>query len=56
MIAAIDIGTNTIRLAIADENTCKIVLRLSKIARLGKGSNGYLQEENIQKADRKSVV
>jgi exopolyphosphatase/guanosine-5'-triphosphate,3'-diphosphate pyrophosphatase len=50
MIAAIDIGTNTIRLAIADENTCKVVLRLSKIARLGKGSNGYLQEENIQKA------
>ncbi|MGC8790647.1 MAG: hypothetical protein ACP5PO_03955 [Desulfurella sp.] len=50
MIAAIDIGTNTIRLAIADETTCKLVLRLSKIARLGKGSNGYLQEENIQKA------
>ncbi|OSS42344.1 Exopolyphosphatase [Desulfurella amilsii] len=50
MIAAIDIGTNTIRLAIADEKTCKIILRLSKIARLGKGSNGYLQEENIQKA------
>lgn len=50
MIAAIDIGTNTIRLAIADESTCKVVLRLSKIARLGKGSNGYLQEKNIQKA------
>ncbi|MGB9755959.1 MAG: hypothetical protein ACPLXO_03645 [Desulfurella sp.] len=50
MIAAIDIGTNTIRLAVADEKTCKVVLRLSKIARLGKGSNGYLQKENIQKA------
>lgn len=50
MIAAIDIGTNTIRLAIADEKTCKVVLRVSKIARLGKGSNGYLQEENITKA------
>lgn len=50
MIAAIDIGTNTIRLAIADENTCKVVLRLSKIARLGKGSTGYLQNEHIQKA------
>jgi len=50
MIAAIDIGTNTIRLAIADEKACKVILRLSRIARLGKGSSGYLQPENIQKA------
>lgn len=48
MKAAIDIGTNTVRLAVADENR-KIVLRKSKISRLGKGSNGYLQEGSIQR-------